>query len=117
MSTTTQREQNERTAAVSSHLSVRPDTDGPREVRFLFEQPDSQRMGRALGAGLVTEAVAIGIVLLVMSLMPKRVYEAVLPERLSEEIVWLSEPGPGGGGEPMRPLVRNPAALICRSRL
>src|SRR5688572_21437533 len=98
MASSTQRTQHEGPAVESSHLTVRPDTDGPREVRFMFDQPDGARIGRSLGAGLVTEAVVIGIVLLVMSLMPKRVYEAVLPDRLSEEIVWLSQPGPGGGG-------------------
>jgi len=95
---TTQREQHEKTAPVSSHLSVRPDTDRPPEVRFMFDQPDSQRVGRALGAGLVAEAALFGIALLVMTLMPKRVYQAVLPERFSESIVWLAESGPGGGG-------------------
>lgn len=98
MQTTAQHEQTEKPGNVSSHLTVRPETDGPTEVRFLFDQPDSQRMGRALGAGLITELVAIGLVLLVMSLLPKKVYQAVLPERLSEDIVWLSDPGPGGGG-------------------
>src|SRR5690242_18574625 len=99
MTTTTQREQHETPVpAVSSHLTVRPENDGPPEVRFLFDQPDSQRMGRALGAGLMTELVVIGLVLLVMSLMPKKVYQAVLPDRLAEDIVWLSQPGPGGGG-------------------
>jgi TonB family protein len=98
MQTTAQHEQKDKPGEVSSHLTVRPDTDGPTEVRFLFDQPDGQRMGRALGAGLATELVVIGLVLLVMSLMPKRVYQAVLPDRLSEDIVWLSQPGPGGGG-------------------
>jgi protein TonB len=95
---TTQREQSERAELVSSHLTVRPETDGPREVRFMFDQPEGQRIGRSLGAGLATELVVIGLVLLVMSLMPKRVYQAVLPDRLADDIVWLSQPGPGGGG-------------------
>ena len=98
MSTTTQREQLERPSPESSHLTVRPETDGPREVRFMFDQPDGHRIGRSLGAGLLTELVVIGLVLIVMSLMPKRVYQAVLPDRLAEDIVWLSQPGPGGGG-------------------
>lgn len=98
MQTTAQHEQKDKAGYVSSHLTVRPDTDGPTEVRFLFDQPDSQRMGRALGAGLLTELVVIGLVVLVMSLLPKKVYQAVLPDRLSEDIVWLSQPGPGGGG-------------------
>jgi protein TonB len=37
-------------------------------------------------------------VLLIGSLLPKRVYQAVIPPQLSERIVFLSEPGPGGGG-------------------
>jgi TonB family protein len=94
----TQRKQHEGQAVESSHLTVRPDTDGPREVRFMFDQPDGARIGRSLGAGLLTELVVIGIVLLVMALMPKRVYQAVLPDRLADDIVWLSQPGPGGGG-------------------
>ncbi len=98
MQTTAQHEQNDKAGQVSSHLTVRPDTDGPTEVRFLFDQPDGQRMGRALGAGLLTELVVVGLVLLVMSLLPKKVYQAVLPDRLAEDIVWLSQPGPGGGG-------------------
>ena len=95
---TTQREQTASAELVSSHLTIRPETDGPREVRFMFDQPESQRIGRSLGAGLATELVVIGLVLLVMSLMPKRVYQAVLPDRLADDIVWLSQPGPGGGG-------------------
>jgi TonB family protein len=98
MALSTQRKQNERAAVESSHLTVRPDTDGPREVRFMFDQPDGARIGRSLGAGLLTELVVVGLVLLVMALLPKRVYQAVLPDRLADDIVWLSQPGPGGGG-------------------
>jgi TonB family protein len=97
MATSTQRKQNAETPE-SSHLTVRPEGDGPREVRFMFDQPDGQRIGRSLGAGLLTELAVIGLVLLVMSLLPKKVYQAVLPDRLAEDIVWLSQPGPGGGG-------------------
>ena len=64
----------------------------------MFDQPDGARIGRSLGAGLLTELVVIGIVLLVMALLPKKVYQAVLPDRLADDIVWLSQPGPGGGG-------------------
>jgi len=53
----------------------------------MFDQPDGQRIGRSLGAGLMTELVVIGLVLLVMSLMPKRVYQAVLADRLADDIV------------------------------
>ena len=97
MATSTKRKQNEETLE-SSHLTVRPEGDGPREVRFMFDQPDGARIGRSLGAGLLTELVVVGMVLLVMALLPKKVYEAVLPDRLADDIVWLSQPGPGGGG-------------------
>jgi TonB family protein len=98
MSTTSQLKKAETQGFESSHLTVRTDVDGPVEVRFMFDQPDRARIGRSLGAGLVTELVVIGLVLLVMSLLPKKVYQAVLPDRLSDDIVWLSQPGPGGGG-------------------
>lgn len=98
MADSTKREQHGGEPPESSHLTVRPDGDGPREVRFMFDQPDGQRIGRSLGAGLLTELVVIGMVLLVMSLLPKKVYQAVLPDRLAQDIVWLSQPGPGGGG-------------------
>lgn len=82
----------------TGHLSVRPEGDGPVEVRFLFEQPDAQRLGGALGVGAVAHVVLLILVVLVASLIPERVYEAVIPDRLSDQIVWLTDPGPGGGG-------------------
>jgi len=85
-------------ATPAAHLSVRPEGDGPPEVRFLFEQPDSRRLGGAFGAGIITHVVVLVLVLIVVALVPERVYEAVIPERLSTEIVWLPDPGPGGGG-------------------
>jgi len=76
----------------------------------MFEQPDPRRLGGAFGAGLVAHALALVVVLIAIALLPERVYEAVVPERLSTEIVWLADPGPGGGGgggnemeEPPRP--------------
>jgi TonB family protein len=89
---------NEKTEKTPAHLSVRPDGDGPVEVRFLFEQPDAQRLGGALGVGAVTHVVLLIVVLIIASLIPERVRDAFVPEPLSAEIVWLSDPGPGGGG-------------------
>lgn len=85
-------------ATNSAHLSVRPPGDGPVEVRFLFETPDGQRIGGALGAGFLTHLVFIGLILLIASLIPERVYKAAIPPELSDRIVFLSDPGPGGGG-------------------
>ena len=98
MSTPTDRRTDQKSTAVSDHLTVRPEGDGPPQARFMFEQPDSKRIGGALGAGFLTELCVIGLVLLIGSLLPERVYQAVIPAQLSDKIVWLAEPGPGGGG-------------------
>jgi protein TonB len=98
MSTPTDRRTDQKSTAVSDHLTVRPEGDGPPQARFMFEQPDSKRIGGALGAGFLTELCVIGLVLLIGSLLPERVYQAVIPAQLSEKIVWLAQPGPGGGG-------------------
>ena len=79
------------------HLSVRPDDGRPPELRFMFETPEG-RVGGAFGASLAAHAALVGLVLLLGWLAPESVREAVLPVRLSQQIVFLSEPGPGGGG-------------------
>lgn len=81
----------------SSHLSVRPDDGRPVELRFMFETPQ-KRFGGALGASFAAHAGLIGFVLLLTWLVPESTREAILPIRLSQQIVFLSEPGPGGGG-------------------
>ena len=94
----TERRTEEKSTDTSWYLSVRPEGDGPVQVRFLLDQPDQKRLGGALSAGLVVHIVVIALGLLIVNLLPERVYEAVIPPQLSERIVWLSEPGPGGGG-------------------
>jgi protein TonB len=76
-------------------LSIRP--DDPITVLGALEEPN-KRVRSMLGAGLITHLIAIGIVLLIAALLPKRAYQAILPDSLSDKIVWLSDPGPGGGG-------------------
>ena len=98
MSTSPESRTDPKSTAASEHLTVRPDSDGPVQVRFLFEQPDTQRIGGALGAGFITHLFMIALVLLIGSLLPERVYQAVIPPQISERVVWLSDPGPGGGG-------------------
>jgi len=100
MSTSTGPRKDQEIVPASAHLTVRPEGDGPRQARFMFEQPDSKRIGGQVGAGFLTELIIVGIVLLIGSLIPQRVYKAVLPPQLSERIIFLSEPGPGGGGSP-----------------
>lgn len=81
----------------SRHLSVRPDDGRPDELRFMFETPQ-KRAGGAFGASLAVHGGLLGLVLLLGWLTPDSVREAILPVRLSQQIVFLSEPGPGGGG-------------------
>ena len=52
---------------------------------------------RAL-SGFIVHAVAISVLVLVVSFLPESVYESILPNRLNEDIVYLVDPGPGGGG-------------------
>ena len=65
---------------------------------FGFEQPESRRIGRAVGAGLIAHGLVLVVGLVAMALLPERVHEAVMPERLPATIVWLPDPGSGGGG-------------------
>lgn len=70
------------------------------EVRFAFheEASEGQTFWARLRGAALAHVVFIGAVLLVGALVPERVYQAVLPEQLSDQIVWLNDPGPGGGG-------------------
>ena len=78
-------------------LSIRPDTVGPRDVQFLLGA-NQERMGRSIAASFGGHAVAIGLLLFLMSLAPERVFELIEPNRDNYGIVWLPEEGPGGGG-------------------
>ena len=81
----------------SSHLTVRPAGEGPAEVRFMFESQEKRTWGAGT-ASLAAHAAFLGICVLIAQFVPERVYETVLPQRLSDRIVWLAQPGPGGGG-------------------
>jgi protein TonB len=79
------------------HLTVRPEGLGPAEVHFSFEQQE-KRMGGAIGMSILTHGALLLLFMLLASLMPEQVRQAILPDRLPNEIVWLAQPGPGGGG-------------------
>jgi len=81
--------------AGQDHLTVR--SDRPPEVRFLFEQQE-KRMGSAIGLSVLTHVGAVLLILGIINILPERSGVAVLPDLLSDEIVWLAQPGPGGGG-------------------
>jgi len=85
-----------KTTVQSSHLHVSPEGIGPAEVHFMFEM-QQKRIGGALGVSMASHAAVILLLVLISQLLPEKVYQAVLPERLPD-IVWLAQPGPGGGG-------------------
>lgn len=97
MATTPTRGTTKSPEMTSGHLTVRPDSSGPAEVRFMFENQEKRSFGAGT-ASILAHAAFIGICVLIAQLVPERVYETILPERLAEDIVWLVEPGPGGGG-------------------
>jgi TonB family protein len=78
-------------------LSIRPETFGPKDVRFLLGASE-ERFRRSLAASLGSHIVVFSILLFLISLAPERVYELITPNREQYSIVWLPEEGPGGGG-------------------
>jgi len=106
---TTQHGKPHQPAPRSSHLTLRPEGEGA-DVRRLFDEEEA-RIGRTrVLSGMVVHIVGVVLVVLIARFIPERVYETILPDRLSDEIVWLVVPGPGGGGgggneqpEPPRP--------------
>jgi protein TonB len=94
---TTQHGQAQQPARRPSHLTVRPEGEGA-DVRSLFDANDSRVGSTRVMSGAVVHVVAIVLLVVIARFLPEKVYETILPDRLSEDIVWLSEPGPGGGG-------------------
>ena len=69
---------------------------GLGELHFDFEQNQSH-FGRSFWVSIGIHALALGVILLIASMVPKQVYKAVLPEKIAD-FVFLQVPGPGGGG-------------------
>lgn len=78
------------------HLTVRPE-GGPAEVHFSFERQD-RRIGGAVGASILSHVALVVLFVIISSLWPEPVRNAMLPDRLPSEIVWIAQEGPGGGG-------------------
>ena len=78
-----------------AELSIRPDTFGPVDERFLLGA-SRERMGRSVGASVVGHVVSVGIVLVMINLVPD--IALVEPNRENYGVVWLPVEGPGGGG-------------------
>ena len=78
----------------TSHLSVRPEGEGA-DIRAMFaDQPTSRTR---VFSGTVVHIVALALLLGIVQLLPEKVYQSILPNRI-EDIVYLVDPGPGGGG-------------------
>jgi len=83
--------------AESVALSILPDDIAPTEVRFLLGV-DQQRMSRSFAVSFASHVVMVGIVVLLVSLTPERVFEVERIRQNYPGIVWIPEEGPGGGG-------------------
>src|SRR5262249_27985896 len=82
----------------AGHLSVHVDGVSTVETPFLFEQQQKRAAPAAVASAAAHGVFGIFIVLMIR-FAPTPVYQAaVLPEQPNEHIIWLSEPGPGGGG-------------------
>lgn len=82
----------------AGHLAVRVEGAHPPEITFSFEN-QSQRLLPSLGAAFLLQVGIVALfVLLARFVPPIYLTPNTAPEDLSDQIVWLSQPGPGGGG-------------------
>jgi periplasmic protein TonB len=87
-----------RVNASAGHLSVHVEGAHPPEITFAFEQ-QSQRLVPAFVSALVLDMAVVALLVLLSRFGPSfKLTPAVLPDEISDRIVWLSQPGPGGGG-------------------
>src|SRR5687768_1264580 len=82
---------------VGGHVSIKPEGMGPRDSLFTF-QAQKKRFGGAVGISIATHTVIALLLVAVARYVSPEVFEAVLPDQLSNRIVFLPSPGPGGGG-------------------
>jgi protein TonB len=81
----------------AGHLSVHLEGQHPADTLFTFQQ-QRERIAPALVFSLAYHIAFVGLIILAYRYGPKQTVNAFLPDSLSNQIVWLSEPGPGGGG-------------------
>lgn len=80
----------------SGHLAVHVEGLHAPDLSFSFEHRQSSV---AAGASVAAHVLFFVIAILIATYAPRpEVSAPVAPERLTDKIVWLSEPGPGGGG-------------------
>ena len=84
--------------AAPGHLYVRLDSARPGEMHFMFEQ-QQKRIAPALLVSFAWHLTMFGLLLLALKFGPTgRAISGLIPDDLSDQIVWLNDPGPGGGG-------------------
>lgn len=84
--------------ASAGHLSVRVEGAHPPEIIFSFERR-SQRLVPAIGVAFLLQMAVVLLFVLLARYGPSfAITPAILPDDISDRIVWLSQPGPGGGG-------------------
>src|SRR5471030_478636 len=84
--------------ASAGHLCVHFEGAHPAELPFMFEQRQS-RVGGALAGSIASHAALIFAILFLIRYTPTATtVAAVLPDKPDNNIVWLNQPGPGGGG-------------------
>ena len=66
----------------------------------IFDHRDERRLGRAMGASVLTHAGIVGILMLAMFLRPDNVFEPLPPPEYDVVFVHTEGPGGGGGGSP-----------------
>ena len=82
----------------AGHLSVYVEGAHPDEVPFLLER-QPRRLSFAVGGSAVLDVLLFVFLILASRYKPTAPpVAALLPDNISEKIIWLSEPGPGGGG-------------------
>lgn len=83
----------------SSYVTIRLGPSEAGDVRFLIDRSQRRSAG-AVAASVGAHAVLVAAVLLVLRLAPPRAFthSTIVPGQTPDQIVWLSQEGPGGGG-------------------
>jgi protein TonB len=82
----------------AGHLSVHVEGQHPVDVPFMFEQPSKRIAPAALASALSHGLVVVAILLFIRYAPHPVTTAAFLPDQPNQNIIWLSQEGPGGGG-------------------
>src|SRR5438093_4482441 len=84
--------------ASAGHLSVHVEGQHPVDVPFMFEQPCKRIAPAALASAISHGLVVVAILLFIRYAPHPGTTVALLPDLPNQNIIWLSQEGPGGGG-------------------